>query len=141
MNGLVRKILKVSQESQHLEEINKMKDSIIADMEKTIKRLREENNAGKRYMTKMQQRKKTTIWCYICVVCIFFISIFILGVDMQIRSDKKLYLPYFYNLVMKKCLCDGKIPCKLWCTYEFVYFGTCVLAKPKEITLEYTFTQ
>ena len=93
MNGLVRKILKVSQESQHLEEINKMKDSIIADMEKTIKRLREENNAGKRYMTKMQQRKKTTIWCYICVVCIFFISIFILGVDMQIRSDKKLYLP------------------------------------------------
>ena len=54
MNGLVRKILKVSQESQHLEEINKMKDSIIADMEKTIKRLREENNAGKRYMTKMQ---------------------------------------------------------------------------------------
>ena len=93
MNGLVRKILKVSQESQHLEEINKMKHSIIADMEKTIKRLREENNVGKRYMKKMKQRKKTTIWCYICVVCIFFISIFILGVDMQIRFDKKLYLP------------------------------------------------
>ena len=92
MNGLVRKFFKVSQESQHLEGMNKMKDSIIANKKKTIKRLGEENNAEKRYMTEMQQQKKTTIWCYICIMCIFFISVFILSANMQIRPDKGLYL-------------------------------------------------
>ncbi|KAF3963279.1 hypothetical protein CMV_012318 [Castanea mollissima] len=47
MKGLVRKFLKVSQESQHLEEMNEMKDFIIGNTEKTIKRLGEENNAEK----------------------------------------------------------------------------------------------
>ena len=53
MNGLVRKFFKVSQESQHLEGMNKIKDSIIANKKKTIKRLGEEDNAEKRYMIKM----------------------------------------------------------------------------------------
>lgn len=47
MNGLVKKILKVLQENQHLEEINKMKDNIIDNMDKAIKRLGEESNVGK----------------------------------------------------------------------------------------------
>lgn len=47
MNGLVKKILKVLQENQHLEEINKMKDNIIDNMEKAIKRLGEESSVGK----------------------------------------------------------------------------------------------
>lgn len=47
MNGLVKKILKVLQENQHLEEINKMKDNIIDNMDKAIKRLGEESSVGK----------------------------------------------------------------------------------------------
>ena len=104
MNGLVRKILNMKLENQHLEEMNERKYSIIANMEKTIKRLGDENNAGKRYMSKMQQRKKTTIWCYVCAVCLFFISIFILSADIQIRFDKRMYLPYQDNLVIKNCV-------------------------------------
>lgn len=47
MNGLVKKSLKVLQENQHLEEINKMKDNIIDNMDKAIKRLGEESSVGK----------------------------------------------------------------------------------------------
>lgn len=47
MNGLVKKILKVLQENQHLEEINKMKDNIIDNMDKAIKRLGKESSVGK----------------------------------------------------------------------------------------------
>lgn len=47
MNGLVKKNLKVLQENQHLEEINKMKDNIIDNMDKAIKRLGEESSVGK----------------------------------------------------------------------------------------------
>ena len=68
MNGLVRNILKVLQGNQHLEEMNKMKDNINANMEKTIKRLGEESNAGKRSILEMQQMyqmKKGNIWCYV----------------------------------------------------------------------------
>ena len=68
-------------------------DSIIANMEKTIKRLGEENSAGKRCIAKMKQRKKGNIWCYVCTMCIFFISIFILSANMQIRTNKRTYLP------------------------------------------------
>ena len=68
MNGLVRKILKVLQENQHLEEMNKTKDNIIANMEEMIKRPGEESRAGKRSIPEMQQmcqRKKGNIWCYV----------------------------------------------------------------------------
>ena len=72
MNGLVRKILKVSQESQHLEEINKMKDSIIVDMERTIKRLREENNVG----NKIYDKDATTEENYYMVLYMRCVHIF-----------------------------------------------------------------
>ena len=68
-------------------------DNIIANMEKTIKRLGEENSAGKRCIAEMKQMKKGNIWCYVCVICIFFISIFILSENMQIRTNKITYLP------------------------------------------------
>ena len=45
-----------------------MKDNINANMEKMIKRLGEESNAGKRSILEMQQmyqRKKGNIWCYV----------------------------------------------------------------------------
>ena len=66
--------------------------NIIVNMDKTIKRLGEENSAGKRCIAKMKQRKKGNIWCYVCTMCIFFISIFILSANMQIRTNKRMYL-------------------------------------------------
>ena len=68
-------------------------DNIIANMEKTIKRLGEENSAGKRCIAEMEQRKKGNIWCYVCAMCIFSISIFILSANMQIRTNKRTHLP------------------------------------------------
>ena len=67
-------------------------DNIIVNMDKTIKRLGEENSAGKRCIAKMKQRKKVNIWCYVCAMCIFFISIFILSANMQIRTNKRTHL-------------------------------------------------
>ena len=43
-------------------------------MEKTIKRLGEENSAGKRCIVEMKQRKKGNIWCYVCAMCIFLFT-------------------------------------------------------------------
>ena len=70
MNWLVRKILKVLQENQHLEEMNKMKDNIIANMEETIKRLGEESKC-------IKERK-----AIYGAMCILLVSIFIFSVDM-----------------------------------------------------------
>ena len=40
----------------------------------------------------LQRRKKGNIWCYVCAMCIFFISIFIISTNMQIRTNKRTYL-------------------------------------------------
>ena len=68
-------------------------DNIIANIEKTIKRLGEENSVGKRCIVEMKQRKKGNICCYVCAMCIFCISIFILSENMQIMTNKRAYLP------------------------------------------------
>ena len=74
----------------------KIKDNIIANIEKTIKRLEEENSAAKRSIVEMQQlhqMKKGNICHYACAIYICLVSIFLFSTAVQIRTHKRMYLP------------------------------------------------
>ena len=74
----------------------KIKDNIIANIKKTIKRLEEENSATKRSNAEMQQvhqMKKGNICRYACAIYICLVSIFLFSTAMQIRTEKRMYLP------------------------------------------------
>jgi len=88
----------VPQKNQYLKEMNKIKikDNIIANIEKTIKRLEEENSAAKRSIAEMQQvhqMKKGNICHYARTIYICLVSIFLFSTALQIRTNRRMYLP------------------------------------------------
>ena len=80
----------------HLEEMIKVKDTLIANLKKTICKLEEEKHENATKI--MKRRKKTNMWCFVGTFFVFLftccmVGIVIVSTMMQIRIDKPMYLP------------------------------------------------
>lgn len=90
LNGII--LMKVlSLKLSHSEEMIKLKNTVIANLKKTICKLEEENHENSTKI--MKRKKKTNMCCFVAFfLFIFYVGIVIVSAMIQIRIDKPMYL-------------------------------------------------